>query len=318
MNTSTLATAIAACAATCLLLAAPVWAQDGAAARKNQETIEKIRQSGAIILSYRLANMPFTYLDSSFEPTGYAKELCDHVVDSIRREYDMPQLKIIYLPVVAKNRISALQNGAIDLECGSSTDNPERRKAVDFSITYFISNIRLLTRKDYRFVDLNSLRGKTVVVTTGTTAEKAVSKLNVAGRGIKVLYGRTHSDSFLMVKSGRAYAYLMDDILLAGLISASRDPNAYEIVGPSLSTERYAIMLRKEDARLKTIVNKTLAHLMSSGEAAKLYERWFMRPIPPSGIVINLPMSDELTQVFAHPTAASWDSIVPHTSISTP
>jgi len=318
MNTSTLATAFTACAAACLLLTAPARAQDDTASRKNQETIEKVRQNGTIILSYLLANMPFTYLDSSFEPTGYAKELCDRVVDAIRHEYDMPQLKTIYLPVVAKNRIPALQNGAIDLECGATTDNPERRKIVDFSITYFISSIRLLTRKDYRFVDLDSLRGKTIVVTTGTTAEKTVEKLNVAERDIKVLYGKTHSDSFLMVKSGRAYAYLMDDILLAGLIAASRDPNAYEIVGPSLSTERYAIMMRKDDARLKAIVNKTLAHLMASGEASRLYERWFMRPIPPSGIIINLPMSDELAQVFAHPAAASWDSIVPHTGISKP
>ena len=317
MNTPTLAATIVAGAATCLLLAGPVRAQDGAAPRKNQETIEKVRQSGTIVLSYRLANMPFTYIGSSSEPTGYAKELCDRVVDSIRREYDMPQLKTIYLPVVAKDRIPALQNDTIDLECGSTTDSPERRKVVDFSITYFISSIRLLTRKDYRFVDLDSLRGKSVVITSGTTAEKTVEKLNTAERGIKVLYGKTHSDSFLMVKSGRAYAYLMDDILLAGLIAASRDPNAYEIVGPSLSTERYAIMMRKDYARLKAIVNKTLAHLMTSGEASKLYERWFMRPIPPSGIVINLPMSDELAQAFAHP-AASRDSIAPHTSISRP
>lgn len=306
-----------ALAAACLLPAFANGAQEAA----TSDTIDKARQNGSIVVSYRLANMPFTYLDSSFEPTGYAKELCDRAVEQIRFEYNLPQLKTVYLPVEARNRIPALQNGTIDLECGSTTDNPDRRKLVDFSITYFISNIRLLTRRDNRYTDLDSLNGKTVVVTAGTTAEQALEKLEVAKRNIKVLYGKTHSDSFLMVKSGRAYAYLMDDILLAGLIAASRDPNAYEIVGPGLSTERYAVMMRKGDERLKEIVNKTLAKLMASGEATKMYERWFMHPIPPSGIVINLPMSEELAHVFANPAVergSHWDNMVPHTIIPKP
>jgi len=308
--------------AACLLPTLAAGAQDAARPGAPSDTIDKARKSGRIVVSYRLANMPFTYLDSSFEPTGYAKELCDRAVERIRIEYDMPQLKTVYLPVESRNRIPALQDGTIDLECGSTTDNPERRKVVDFSLTYFISNIRLLTRRDNHFTDLDSLRGKTVVVTSGSTAEKiAQEQLDIDKRGIKVVYGKTHSDSFMMVKSGRAYAYLMDDILLAGLIAASRDPNAYEIVGPPLSTERYAIMMRKGDERLREIVNNTLARLMASGEAAKMYDRWFMHPIPPSGIVINLPMSEELARVFANSRiehGSAWDSIVPHTAIPKP
>jgi glutamate/aspartate transport system substrate-binding protein len=265
-------------------------------------TLERAKSTGTIIIGYRLANVPFSYLDNTFRPTGYAKELCDRVVDTIRQELDLPNLKIAYLPVKANDRITALQNGTIDLECGSSTITPERRKQVEFSLAYFIAHVRLLARKDSHIQELNDLANKTLVVTQGTTAENVIrEKLKLANPGINLVESKTHSDSFLIVSGGRAAAYATDDILLAGLIANSRHPDAYEIVGPPLSSESYAIMMRKGDEALRTIVNKTLTQLMLSGEAPSLYNRWFMTPIPPSGIIINLPMSAELQQVFTHP-----------------
>jgi glutamate/aspartate transport system substrate-binding protein len=295
MNTRIFPILVATCMAVCL-----------PSASRSQTalsgTLEKARNTGAITISYRLANVPFSYLDETFLPTGYAKELCDRVVDAIRKEYGMPELKTIYLPVTAKDRVSALQKGTIDLECGSSTDTPERRQSVDFSLAYFIAHVRLLTRKDSRIQRLEDLAHKTLAVTMGTTAEKVIQeKLKHAGLPVKIAQGRTHSDSFLMVEGGRADAYATDDILLAGLIANSRHPDAYEVVGPPLSSEHYAIMIRKDDEPLKAVVNQTLTQLMLSGEAPKLYNRWFMSPIPPSGIIINLPMSAELKRVFTHP-----------------
>ncbi|MDR1646798.1 MAG: amino acid ABC transporter substrate-binding protein [Zoogloeaceae bacterium] len=271
-----------------------------------ENTLEKIRRLGIIIIGHQLADMPFSYLDSSFQPTGYTKELCDQVVETIKREHGLPNLKTVYQAVLKKDRLPALQDGKIDLECGSTTDNLERRQAADFSITFFVSHIRMLTRKDLRFKDLGTLANKTIVVTEGTTSEQAVrERLDTKTYNIRVARGKTHSDSFLMLKSGRAAAYVMDDILLAGLIADSREPDAYEIVGPALSTERYAIMIRKGDAPLKEIVNKALADMMQSGAAGKLYDRWFMNPIPPSGLIMNLPMSEELSRIFASPRTAT-------------
>jgi glutamate/aspartate transport system substrate-binding protein len=303
-----ISTALAICVAAFLLSAQPGVANPsstpaGPATGALSGTLEKAKNTGVITISYRLANVPFSYLDDAFLPTGYAKELCDRVVDTIKQEYGMPELKTIYLPVIAKDRVSALQKGTIDLECGSTTDTPERRQVADFSLAYFIAHIRLLARKDAHIHDLRDLAHKTLVVTTGTTADHVIrEKLkHIDNHNIMLAQGKTHSDSFLMVESGRAAAYATDDILLAGLIANSRHPDIYEIVGPSLSSENYAIMMRKNDALLKAVVDQTLTKLMLSGEAPKLYNRWFMSPSPPSGIIINLPMSAELKRVFTQP-----------------
>jgi glutamate/aspartate transport system substrate-binding protein len=296
-----ISTLLAACMALCLLPMQPGMAAD-AAPDALSGTLEKARSTGAITIGYRLANVPFSYLDGSFLPTGYAKELCDHVVDTIKQEFALPQLKTIYLPVKADDRMAALQNGTIDLECGSTTDTPERREQADFSLAYFIAHIRLLAPKEAHIRNLDDLANKTLVVTRGTTAEDIIrEKLKHNNLGIKLMQSKTHSDSFLIVEGGRAAAYATDDILLAGLIANSPQPDAYEIVGPPLSSENYAIMMRKGDEPLKKIVNQTLTQLMLSGEAPKLYNRWFTAPIPPSGIIINLPMSAELHHVFTHP-----------------
>jgi glutamate/aspartate transport system substrate-binding protein len=272
---------------------------------KALKTLERARQRGTIIIGYHSANVPLSYQNASHQPTGYTKELCDRVVDTIRREFRMPKLEAVYRLVTPQERIPMLQDGAIDLECGSTTVTEERKEFVDFSIAYFISNVRLLTRKAYHIQDLSDLKNKTIVFTAGTTAGRAIrEKLGVERNNITVLEGKTHPDSFLMIRTGRAAAYAMDDVLLAGLIASSRDPNTYEIVGPPLSSESYAIMIRKGDLPLKAIIDKALTRIIASGEIGEIYDRWFMRPIPPSGANMNLPMSDELARFFARQASA--------------
>ncbi|MDR0634733.1 MAG: amino acid ABC transporter substrate-binding protein [Azoarcus sp.] len=269
-------------------------------------TLEKARKNGTIVIGHRTASVPFSYLDSSRQPTGYAKELCDRIVKAIRREFNMPQLKIIYRAVTARERLPMLRNGMIDLECGSSTITAERQKHADFSIVYFISSVRLLTRRAYDIRGLDDLADKTIVFTTGTTAESVIQeKLDIERHRIAVVEGKTHAASFLMVRTGRAAAYMTNEDLLAGLIANARDPNAYEIVGPPLSVEHYAIMMRKGDVQLKNSVDKALVDIIVSGEMKELYDRWFTHPLPPSGANLNLPMSAELEQLFARQANAA-------------
>ena len=302
---------LAACLAIALSAAETARAEDAAPTEANAPeapltTLEKVRKNGVIVIGHRLGNIPFSYLDVSRQPTGYAKELCDRIARAIKLEFGMPQLKIVYRPVTAQERLPMLGSGMIDLECGSTTITAERQKRADFSVVYFISNVRLLTRKAYDIRNLDDLADKTIVFTTGTTAESAIQeKLDIERKRIAVVQGKTHAASFLMVRTGRAAAYVTNDDLLAGLIANARDPNAYEIVGPPLSVEHYAIMMRKGDVQLKNSVDKALVNIIASGEIRELYDRWFTQPIPPSGANLNLPMSAELEQLFARQAGAA-------------
>lgn len=266
-------------------------------------TLEKIAKSGVITLGYRETSIPLSYIDATRTPTGYAKELCDRVVDAIKIALKRPDLETKYRIVMPDERIRLLRENVIDMECGSTTNTVERQEQVDFSVHYFISHIRMAARRDSGIRGFGDLRGKTIVTTRGTTSQSLLERdTRLAAMNVRILYGKTHVESFLMVKSGRAAAFVMDDIFLISLIANSRDPNAYEIVGPALRAEPYGIMLRKGDTRLKRIADDTLRGLMASGEAERLYQRWFMRPIPPRDTTLRLPMSEALKQVFAHPT----------------
>ncbi|WP_332673465.1 transporter substrate-binding domain-containing protein [Aromatoleum sp.] len=266
-------------------------------------TLQKIKENGAITLSYRESSVPFSYLDAQQKPVGYAVDLCAKVVDAVKSELKMPNLKVNYQAVTSQNRIPLLQNGTIDLECGSTTNSVARQQQVAFSVAYFITSVRMAVRKDSRIKDIGDLDGKPVVTTTGTTSDQLI-KQNEKGKTIDVrnIYGKDHADSFLMVESGRAAAFVMDDILLAGLIASSKNPSAFEIVGPSLRDEPYGAMIRKDDAAFKAIIDKTLIGLMKSGEAEKLYNKWFMNPIPPRNVNLNFPMSPALKAAFENPT----------------
>ncbi|MCC4114478.1 transporter substrate-binding domain-containing protein [Aromatoleum toluclasticum] len=282
--------------ALCLSLAAPAHAQ-------LTGTLQKIKDSGAITIGHRESSVPFSYLDANQKPIGYAMDLCGKVVDAIKAELKLSSLQVNYQAVTSQNRIPLMQNGTIDLECGSTTNSVARQQQVAFSVAYFVTSVRMAVRKDSGVKDIGDLNGKPVVTTTGTTSDQLI-KMNEKGKTIDVrnIYGKDHADSFLMVESARAAAFVMDDILLAGLIASSKNPANFEIVGPSLRDEPYAVMMRKDDAPIKAIVDKTLTGLMKSGEVEKLYTKWFMNPIPPRNVNLNFPMSAAVKAAFQSPT----------------
>ena len=265
-------------------------------------TLKKIKDSGTVTIGNRESSIPFSYLDDKQQPVGYSMDLCNKVVDAIKAELKMPNLKVAYNPVTSQNRITLMQNGTIDLECGSTTNSVDRQKQVSFGNTTFVTGIKMLVKADSGIKDLAQLDGKAVVTTTGTTSD-ALIKQNEKGKKIDVknIYGKDHSDSFLMVESGRAAAFVMDDVLLAGLIANAKNPKEFAIVGEALRVEPYGIMIRKDDPQFKALVDKTLTGLMKSGEIVTIYNKWFMNPVPPKGINMNLPMSQELKDAIANP-----------------
>ncbi len=265
-------------------------------------TLKKIKDAGTVTIGNRESSIPFSYLDDKQQPVGYSMDLCNKVVDAIKAELKMPNLKVAYNPVTSQNRITLMQNGTIDMECGSTTNSVDRQKQVSFGNTTFVTGIRMLVKADSGITDLAQLNGKAVVTTTGTTSD-ALIKQNEKGKNIDVknIYGKDHADSFLMVESGRAAAFVMDDVLLAGLIANAKNPKEFAIVGEALRVEPYGIMIRKDDPQFKALVDKTLSGLMKSGEIVKIYDKWFLNPVPPKGINMNLPMSKELKDAIANP-----------------
>jgi len=266
-----------------------------AAHAQSMPTLDKVKSSGSITLAYREASIPFSYLDEKAQPTGFGWEICGKVVDEVRRVTGRADLKVQTQAVTSANRIPLLQNGTIDIECGSTTNNADRQKQVAFATNYFYTGTRFLVKAGAPVKGLDDLRGRTIVSTTGTTNFKILRTLNEERKlGMDLLGAKDHAESALMVESGRAVAFGMDDILLYGLRASSQNPAALAVVGEPIQVEPYAIMLRKDDPAFKKLVDDTLAGLMRSGEFARVYAKWFMAPIPPKGINLNAPMSKEL------------------------
>ncbi|MEP6502589.1 MAG: amino acid ABC transporter substrate-binding protein [Betaproteobacteria bacterium] len=258
-------------------------------------TLARAKASGTLTIGYRESSMPFSYLGSDAQPTGFAWEICNRVADQVRKATGRADLKIATQAVTPQNRIPLLQNGTIDIECGSTTNNSERGKQVDFAINYFYTGTRLLVKSDSAIRSLADLQGRKVVSTTGTTNYQLLRKLDAERHlGFELIGAKDHAESELLVQSGRADAFGMDDILLFGLRASTRDPAQLAIVGDALQVEPYAIMLRKDDPAFKKLVDGTLAALMRSGEFETLYKKWFQSPIPPKGINLDAPMSAQL------------------------
>lgn len=296
---------IAALAAVALALCGPALAQPApgkAGGPDRIDTLKRIRDSGAIALGVREASIPFSFLDAQRQPQGYSVELCQRIVDAIRAELKLPRLEIRYVPVSSADRIARLREGRIDLECGSTTNTRKRQEEVAFAYTTFVAGIKLLAKKASNVGGLEDLRGKTVVVTRGTTSEAMIRALDTErGLGLTILEAGDHNESFRAVDEGRAVAFPMDDVLLYGLISKSRNPDAFAVVGRYLSVEPYAIMLRKDDAQLERIVNRTLNELFQSGEIRRIYARWFATRD------LTVPLSSHLREAFAVPnTYPAW------------
>ncbi len=287
----TLKAAVAALA--CTLIGAPAFAQ----------TIDKIKQTGAITIGHRDASIPFSYYDDQQKVIGYTMDICNRVVDDVKKALAMPNLKVNYQLVTSANRIPLMANGTIDLECGSTTNNIERQKQVSFTNTHFVTANRWVAKKSSNAKTLADLKGKTIVSTAGTTNIKQITEINAAQNlGMNIVSANGHPEAFQMVETGRAVAFVMDDILLYSLAAQSRSPADYEISAAALSTEPYGIMVRKDDAAFKKIVDDSTANTYKSGAINAIYEKWFQKPIPPKGLNLNVPMSASLKKVFAAPT----------------
>ena len=258
------------------------------------DTLAKIAESGKITLAYRESSVPFSYLEGPGKPIGFSVELSNAVVEAVKKKLNKPNL---LMPVTSQNRIPLITNGTIDLECGSTTNNTARGKDVAFAINHFYTGTRLLVKKSSKIKDYADLAKKTVASTTGTTNVLVMRKYNIEKNlGMNIVLGKDHADSFLLLESDRAAAFAMDDILLFGLIANAKTPSDFEVVGESLQVEPYACMLPKDDPAFKKVVDDTFAAMMKSGEFEKLYDKWFMQPIPPRGVPLNLPMSPQLKE----------------------
>ncbi len=267
----------------------------GSAMAQTASTLDKVKASGSITVAYREASMPFSYLGADAQPTGFGWEICGRIVEQVRRVTGRTDLTVKTQAITAQNRIPLLVNGTIDIECGSTTNNPERNKQVAFGINYFYTGTRFLVKADSTVRSAADLKGRKVVSTTGTTNLQVLRKLNAdRGLGFDLIAAKDHGESALLVQQGRADAFGMDDILLYGVRASSPNPAALAVVGEPIQVEPYAIMLRRDDPSFKKLVDDTLKELIRNGEFVSLYKKWFESPIPPRGINLNAPMSDEL------------------------
>ena len=271
-------------------------AADSLAATEHSATLKRVRDTATITIGVREASVPFSFIDSQKQPQGYSVDLCLKVADAIKNELKLPRLDVRFVAVTASNRIAMVKDGKVDLECGSTTNTRERQKDVAFAYTTFVAGIKMLAKKSSNVNGIEDLRGKTVVVTRGTTSEKMLKQMNEA-RVLKltILEAKDHDESFAAVADGRAVAFPMDDVLLYGLISKSAKPDDFAVVGKYLSVEPYAIVLRKDEPAFERLVDRTLNEMFQSGEIRKVYARWFATKD------LTVPINQYLREAFAVP-----------------
>jgi glutamate/aspartate transport system substrate-binding protein len=278
-----------------MLAAGPTHAQ-------GTDTLAKIKEGGVIVLGVRQAAVPFSYYDDKQNTIGYSQDIALSIVEAVKRKLNLPGLKVKTLPITPQNRIPLVQNGTVDIECGATTHDVQRSKQAGFSNTIFIIGTRLLTKKDSGIKDFADLKGRTVVTNAGSTSEQILRRLNQEQQlGAVITTQKDLSESFLTLSTGRADAFMIDDALLAGERAKSADPDDYVIVGKPQSKEAYACMFRKDDPGFKQVVDDTIAHLQTSGQADALYKKWFQSPIAPQGLNLNLPESDDVKALFKAP-----------------
>jgi glutamate/aspartate transport system substrate-binding protein len=260
-------------------------------------TLDKVKASGSISVAYREASIPFSYLGANAAPTGFGWEICGKIVEQVKKVTGRADLQVTTQAITSQNRIPLMRNGTIDVECGSTTNNSERAQQVAFSTNYFYTGTRFLVKAGSPVKKVADLAGKKVVSTTGTTNYQVLRRVNDERKlGFELIGAKDHPEAALLVQQGRADAFGMDDILLYGLRASSRDPAELAVVGEPLQVEPYAIMMRRDDPAFKQLVDGVLADLMKSGEFEALYKKWFLSPIPPKGINLNAPMSEELKE----------------------
>ena len=290
--------AISIIAAACLL----VGAEAPAAAQDLDGTLKKVKETGIFTVGYRESSLPLSYLDDKLKPVGFSIELCKHVVDAVKAKLGMPDLNVKYNPVTSATRIPLVANGTVDIECGSTANMTSRQQQVGFSYTFFVPQFKWIVRADSNIKSAEDLRGKTVAVTAGTNTALFVNKMNnEENLGMTITQGKDHAESFLLVETGRASAWMEDDVLLAGFRANAKSPADFKLLDKSYPSDPYSLMIRKDDPQFKALVDEALAQLMRAGEFEQLYTQWFQRPIPPKGVNMDLPMSDALKHDIKEP-----------------
>jgi glutamate/aspartate transport system substrate-binding protein len=265
-------------------------------------TLKKIKDSGTITLGTRESSGALAYTLGDGKYVGFHTEMADRIAKDLQRDLKMPKLDVKYQPVTSQNRIPLVQNGTVDLECGSTTNNAARQKDVAFAMTTYVEEGRIVVKANSGITGIAGLAGKTIATTTGTTSVQTLRKNKRAtGMEFKELFGKDHSDSFLLLESGRADAFVMDGQILAGLVSKSKNPADYKILGEVLSVEPIACMMRKDDPAFKKAVDDSIKAMVKSGDLAKLYDKWFVQPIPPANTKVGLPLSDATKNAWNSP-----------------
>jgi len=282
-----------------LAIAAAALLATGAA---TADTLKKIKDSGSITLGARESSgaLAFTLGDGKY--VGFHTEMAQRIAADIQKQLGLPKLDVKFQVVTSQNRVPLVQNGTVDLECGSTTNNSARQKDVAFAMTTYVEEVRIAVKANSGITAINQLNGRTVATTTGTTSVQTLRKHErSAGVDFKEVFGKDHADSFLLLESGRADAFVMDGQILAGNISKAKNPADFKIVGEVLSVEPIACMLRKDDPAFKKAVDDSIKGLVKSGDLAKLYDKWFMQPIPPANTRVGLPASDATKAAWANP-----------------
>ncbi|MFM0252201.1 glutamate/aspartate ABC transporter substrate-binding protein [Paraburkholderia sediminicola] len=279
-----------------------------ARAEESSATLKKIRDTGVISLGVRESSVPFSYYDEQQQVIGYSQAIALKIVDEVKKELNLPNLKVKEVPITSQNRIPLVQNGTIDMECGSTTHTKDRDNQVAFSNSFFQYGVRMIVKKSSGVKDFPDLAGKTVVTTAGTSEERLLRQMNnEKGMNMRLISAKDHAESFLNVKTGRAVAFVMDDPLLYGAKAKEADADDYLITGTSPMSEVYGCMFRKEDPGFKKLADGVIARLQTSSEAATMYRKWFTQPIPPKGINLNYPLSADMKSLFANPNDRALD-----------
>lgn len=276
-----------------------------AQAQAPSATLDKIKASGKVVLGVRESSPPMAYaLGANEKYVGYHVELCERVLKEI-----VPTAKLEYMAITAQNTMPLVSNGTVDIGCGPTTNNLARQQQVAFAVTSYVSEVRMAVRKDSDLKSISQLGGRTIAASTGTTAVQLLRKQErVVGSPIKTVLGKDHHESFMLLESGRVDAFVLDDNILAGVIANSKDPSAYRIVGEPLGAEPIALLFRKDDPGFKAAVDGVMTRLMQSGEMEKIYTKWFVEPIPPKNVSLNLPLGNTLRQLFVHPNDKPLES----------
>jgi glutamate/aspartate transport system substrate-binding protein len=267
-------------------------------------TLQKVKETNRIVLGIQEASVPFSYLDGDQKAIGYAVDICMRIVDAVKREINVSNVAVDTLPVTSSNRIPLMMNGTVDLVCSSTTNNADRQRQVAFTNSHFLSATRFATRKSDNITTIDQLKGKPVVAISGSTNMVQLNQVNAARNlGITPLAAKDQAEAFLMLETGRAAAYVLDDVQLAVAIARSKDPSAYMISEETLSkAEPYGIMLRKDDASFKAVADRATAALYQGPEIEAIYKKWFESPVPPNGLNFKTPMSAVLRKAYANPS----------------